>query len=158
MKLVVILCLLLYSSISFAECNWSDKSPIRNLSKVKFEYCESENRIKLSGNVELEPNILIQLLFPDCPECNMIWAKESPDRNIIFVYVENREFQRNGWIIDLNKELPVLFIDDSTPKGKHYSPKFLDSTRLQITHAGMGYKKVLLYSKSSGEWKSEITE
>jgi len=156
MKLFTILSLLLFSNHLLAECNWSKESPIRNLTSVTFEYCEIKNKIRINSSVELKPNIPINLSNSDCSECNNIWAIQSPDTETIYVYIENQDYQRNGWIVDLLDNRQEHFVINQMPVGKQYLPKFLDNARLHISYVSESRSNELLLVKQNGSWVSEM--
>lgn len=143
--------LLCGSSRIFAECDWTAPQPILNNGKLSFEFCSEDNSVRVN-DVVLHPNIDFELLFPDCPECNSIWSVLSPDGNTAVVYIENRQYERNGWVLDLQAGSVELFTDVS--RGKHYLVKFSSNTAFTITHAGMGYRTDYYYVKEGGGWRN----
>ena len=143
------LLLLLLSSLSKAECIWSSSSEIANDASLYYRTCDQGKMLEISG-VVLPPKIEFYLPTPECPECNSLWAKKSPDGQTVLVWVENNSYKRNAWIIDMPSHSVKLFSEDSF--GKHYLPEFVSNTELLVKHAGMGYRTDLIYKKTGQSW------
>jgi hypothetical protein len=148
---LIAIILALISTDAFAECKWSEKKPIRNNNVLSFQVCDESKTVKING-VEVTPNIPFELVFPDCPECNLIWSRISPDGNTAVVWIVNDESQRNAWVINLTSGAVELFTDKS--EGKHYLVKFKSDSEFIITHAGMGYRTDYYYSRIEGTWSN----
>lgn len=138
----------------FANCIWSETKAIPNLKTIVVSQCLADNKLRLNEELELVVNFELEDVS-DCPECNFVWAKKSPNEETVFVYVENSKYQRNGWLIDIKNNRSLLFVDTSEPKGRHYIPEFIDDSRLRIRHAGMGYKNDEFYVLTNGKWRLE---
>lgn len=151
-ELVETLKALLPSTTILAECEWSKSEPVRNLRSVEVAYCGNLNALRINRKITLRVNFDIIRPSLDCPECNFVYAKQSPLKDLIYLYVQNDRYQRNGWIIDLKNPDHTYFIDDSNPKGRHYKAEFITASTLKITHAGMGYKTEELYVLSDKKW------
>ena len=151
MKHTLFILLIFLSCNTFAECRWSEKRPIRNNDKLFFQVCHDNKSIKIN-ETEVKPNISFELIYPDCPECNSIWSTLSPDKKTAVVYIENTNYQRNAWVVDLISGSIELFTDVS--EGKHFIVKFNSNSKFTISHAGMGYRTDYHYSKTNGVWRN----
>ena len=147
--LISIFVIMLLSINSFAECEWTESRPIPNNDELYFQVCAENKTIKIN-DVEVNPTIPFQLIYPDCPECNTIWSKISPDKKTAVVYIENEHYDRNAWVIDLDMGKVELFTDLSV--GKHFIVEFQNNNEFTITHAGMGYQIDYYYSNYEGVW------
>lgn len=140
------------SAVNRSGCDWSKPNTVLNDEKLYFEVCDENRTIRLNGTIVVKPNMPYSLIFPDCPECNMIWSKISPDNKTAVVWIENEKYQRNAWVIDLESGTVKLFIDASEPEGRHFLVAFNGPDKFTIAHAGMGYETDYFYKKDGSAW------
>lgn len=139
-------------------CAWSKPRTIRIDEKMYFEVCNENKALRFNGHLVVKPNIPYGLVFPDCPECNLIWSRLSPDGKTAVVWIENDLFQRNAWVVDLESNSVKLFIDASQPEGKHFLVEFKGNGEFTIAHAGMGYRTDYHYKKVGDTWTNTDRE
>jgi hypothetical protein len=143
--------LFLISFNAFAECTWSKKFPILNNTKLSFQECKEQKKIRIN-QIEVKPSIGFDIVHPYYPEGNTIWSKVSPDEKTAIVWIENNQFERNIWIINLTNNSIELSIS-SLAEGRHLFVNFSENDKFIITIAGMGYKKENTYRKVEGLWQ-----
>lgn len=134
---------------AWSSCDWSSLELIRNEYKLQFQECKKEKKLKI-GSIEVEPTIEFELIGEHWPEVNMIWSKHSPDESAAVVWIENANYERNAWVIDLITNRVKMFSDNS--EGRHYFIELEDNFRFRIIHAGMGYRTDYLYELKSNNW------
>ncbi len=150
MKLSIPIVLLVGSCPGFAaDCDWTDPHPIPNENKIDFQECKALKRIRID-KVEVQPNIEFEIVHADYPEGNTIWSVHSPDEKTVVVFIENRQYQRNAWVIDRASNEVLLFIDRAD--GRHFKVTFDGNERFRIIHAGMGYRTDYIYEREAGAW------
>ena len=139
----------LISLAAAADCGWSESYPIPNENILRFQECKADKKIRI-GQIEVQPNIDFEIVHSYYPEGNTIWSAHSPDEKTAVVYIENADYERNAWVIDLTTNAVLLFIDHV--EGKHFTVEFDRDDRFRIIHAGMGYRTDYHYKRVSGIW------
>lgn len=144
---------MLFPFHSFTECEWSVNMQLQPTDDIHYQYCEDQGEAKAIkiGAIVLKPTKPFQLVFPGCPECNEIWAKISPDKNRMLIYVKNENYDRNTWIINLKKQKVEFFTELS--KGKHLIPKWVSDKKIILTFGGMGYRIEYYFQFENGAWR-----
>ena len=120
--------------LCIADCDWSEEFPILNEKVLTAQECVAERRIRIGG-IEVQANIDFQNIRPDCPECNEIWSVHSPDGKTAVVFISNRHYERNAWVIDRVANKVQLFIDHY--EGRHFIVRFDSNRRFRARTDGV---------------------
>ena len=131
-------------------CDWSDSQAIANLPSLQFQECALGNRLKIDG-IKLSATIDINVIGEHYPEANTLWGVLSPNGNLVAVWVENGNYDRNLWLLD-RVEKKVLFFYPSIKEARHFQARFEGNNTLEIELAGMGYHQSKRISFEGNHW------